>query len=343
MNILDNAKFLFKYFSPSKTVKSSIEYKNEKVLSGLMGLCIGDALGLVAEFKSRDELKLNPIKDMIGYGTFSQPPGTWSDDSSLTFCLAESLCSGFDLEDISKKFCDWYYKGYWTPHGKAFDIGITTKKSIYKIHMGENPEYSGGVDEYSNGNGSLMRILPLAYYLQNYEDDKFEIIHKISSITHGHIRSKIACSIYIEIAMNLLKGYRPYEAYEKMKPIIINYYTSKGYNKELGNFNRILKGHIWKLRRNEIKSNGYVISTLEASLWCFLNTNSYSNAVLYAVNLGFDTDTTGAVTGGLAGIYYGIDCIPPKWIDKIAKKDDIVRLSTKFADSLYKIENSTLK
>lgn len=329
-------KSVLKKLFSSKVNPISIEYKKEKVLAGLSGLCVGDALGLVAEFKSREQLQSYPIKDMMGYGTHGQPPGTWSDDSSLTFCLAESLCNGFDLKDIGKRFCDWYYEGYWTPYGKAFDIGLTTQMAICRMYEGESPESSGEANEYSNGNGSLMRILPLAYYLENTENnDKFEIIHGVSAITHGHIRSKIACSIYVEVAINLLKGYCPYEAYEKMKEPIISYYASKGYETELENFNRILKEDVRSLKRKEINSNGYVVSTLEAALWCFLNAKNYYKAVMTAVNLGSDTDTTGAVTGGLAGLYHGIHSIPEKWLATIVKKDEIINLSTTFAESLY--------
>jgi len=164
--------------------------KRNKILGGLFGLCIGDALGVPFESCSRDELKKNPVTTMVGYGVHNQPAGTWSDDSSLTFCLADSLCQGFNLDDIAGKFCKWLYEGYWTPYGKTFGVGNTTRQAISRLTKGVNPEEAGGKSEYSNGNGSLMRILPLAYYLENAEaPKKFEIIHQLSSITHAHPRS----------------------------------------------------------------------------------------------------------------------------------------------------------
>ncbi len=135
-----------------------------KVLDGLFGLCVGDALGVPVEFKSRSYLTKNPVKNMIGYGTYNKPPGTWSDDSSLAFCLADSLCNGYDINDIADKFVSWYYHNLWTPHGEVFDIGNTTSEAIFRLKQGNiNPEKAGAMDEYSNGNGSLMRILPLSF------------------------------------------------------------------------------------------------------------------------------------------------------------------------------------
>ncbi|MGB4437301.1 MAG: ADP-ribosylglycohydrolase family protein, partial [Acetomicrobium sp.] len=144
--------------------------KKDKVIGGLLGLCIGDALGVPVEFQSREKLKRNPVKDMMGYGTHNQPPGTWSDDSSLAFCLAESLCNGFDLQDIADKFVKWMYEGYWTPWGKAFDVGHTTQIAISRLKKGVDPLESGPTDERSNGNGSLMRILPLIFYVEKMDE-----------------------------------------------------------------------------------------------------------------------------------------------------------------------------
>ncbi|ALB40534.1 MULTISPECIES: ADP-ribosylglycohydrolase family protein [Nostocales] len=185
-----------------------------KILSGFMGVCVGDALGVPVEFSLRTERIKSPVTKMLGYGTWNQPPGTWSDDSSLMLCLADSLCSGYDVNDIGKSFCRWYRENYWTAHGEVFDI-----------------------------------------------------------------------------------------------------------------FN----GKIAALPIEEINSGGYVIDTLEACIWCLLNSSSYAESVLKAVNLGGDTDTTAAVTGGLAGIYYGVENIPPEWFQQTARKQDIIDLSHRFA------------
>ena len=306
------------------------------MLDGLMGLCVGDALGLPFEFISRGELIERPVTGMVGYGSHEQPLGTWSDDSSLTFCLAESLCNGFNIQDIADRFCKWLYEGYWTPYGFAFGIGITTLDAIFYLKQGVNPVEAGGKGEFSNGNGSLMRILPLAYYLEKANTiEQFEITHQVSSMTHAHIRSQMACGIYIQFAIELLRGAKPVEAYENMKKTVLKYYPKPPFSKELNRFSRILDMDIFELPEEEIKSDGYVVSTLEASIWCFLNNDSYVKTVLAAVNLGFDTDTTAAVAGGLAGIYYGYDNIPKEWVNKIVRIQDIVNLAERLNNKIY--------
>lgn len=304
------------------------------IKAALFGLAVGDALGVPVEFLKRDAYP--PVTSMQGYGTHNKPPGTWSDDSSMTFCLAESLCDGYDLEDLKQKFCDWLYEGYWTHNGKdAFDVGITTANVLASIQAGTAPTESGERDEYSNGNGSLMRILPLAFYVKKRDASaRFSHIEEVSGITHAHMRSKIACSIYIEIALHLLDGKAMKEAYDAMKPVIVEHYFPTQREAEWAHFERILNGDLQELERNEVKSSGYVIDTLEASLWCLLTTDCFQDAVLTAVNLGEDTDTVGAVTGGLAGLYYGMANIPAEWLQVLARREDIEELSERLAKSL---------
>jgi len=151
---------------------------------------------------------------MLGYGTWNVLPGTWSDDSSLTFCLAECLCSGFSLDAIANSFWRWYNEGYWTPHGEVFDIGNTTFSAILDWKQGTPPLQAGGKSENSNGNGSLMRILPIAYYHKSLTfPELIERSHQVSCITHAHLRSQIACGIYISVAASLLEGNEPQMAY----------------------------------------------------------------------------------------------------------------------------------
>lgn len=312
--------------------------KKDKILGGLLGLCVGDALGVPVEFQSREELRKNPVKDMIGYGTYNQPPGTWSDDSSLTFCLAESLCNGFDLRDIADKFVKWMYEGYWTPWGKAFDVGRTTQIAISRLKQGVDPLEAGPKDERSNGNGSLMRILPLIFYVEKMDKEKqFEITHQVSRITHGHPRSQMACGICVQFGIHLFNGDTPEAAYEEMKDAVLKYYSKEPYIDELRYFSRILASDISRLPIDSIKSSGYVVDSLEACLWCFLNNDSYRDTVITAVNLGGDTDTIGALAGGLAGIYYGYESIPKEWIRRIAKADEIIKLGERLYEAIYGI------
>jgi len=300
-----------------------------------MGVCVGDALGVPVEFTPRADLLKHPVTTMSGYGTYNQPPGTWSDDSSLTFCLADSLCQGFDLNEIARSFCRWYRDRLWTPHWEVFDIGNTTLQAIWNLRHGASPGESGLASDRSNGNGSLMRILPIAFTYQTVDfAELIDRTHQVSKITHAHVRSQMACGIYIAIAINLLKGQDLTSAYLQALQDIRNIYQSMPYANELGHFERVLSGNIHHLTVDEINSSGYVVDTLEASLWCLLTTSNYAEAVLKAVNLGQDTDTTAAVTGGLAGIYYGWDHIPTAWVEQIARKDDIIQLADRLESCL---------
>ncbi|MBD2528514.1 ADP-ribosylglycohydrolase family protein [Nostoc flagelliforme FACHB-838] len=307
-----------------------------KTLSGLMGLCVGDALGVPVEFTSRAERVKSPVTTMQGYGTWNQPPGTWSDDSSLSFCLAECLCRGYSLDAIANSFWRWYKEAYWTPRGDVFDIGQTTHTAIMRLKQGVVPHQAGGKVENSNGNGSLMRILPMAYCHRNLTlSEQLARVHDVSAITHAHARSQMACGIYISIAVALLEGADLQTAYLQALQDIQTIYSVREFLLEKPHFGRIFSGEIAKVPVEEINSGGYVIDTLESSLWCLLNSSSYSEAVLKAVNLGGDTDTTAAVTGGLAGIYYGVENIPKQWMNQIARRQDIIYLAERFARAVY--------
>jgi ADP-ribosyl-[dinitrogen reductase] hydrolase len=307
-----------------------------KVLAGLMGLCVGDALGVPVEFLTREELTQQPVTDMNSPSVWNQLPGTWSDDSSLTFCLADSLCNGFSLQEIADFFCQWYYEQKWTARGKVFDIGITTQMAMEKLRKGVAPLQAGDTVERSNGNGSLMRTLPLAYYHKSLDFPTIlERVHQVSCITHAHLRSQMACGIYISIAIALLEGCTPQVAYQQGLDRIELVYQKDPYRQQMSHFERVFSRKIATLPIDNINSEGYVIDTLEASLWCFLNTASYAEAVLIAVNLGEDTDTTATVTGGLAGIYYGFGNIPKEWINTIARKEDIVALANRLETAIY--------
>jgi ADP-ribosylglycohydrolase len=309
---------------------------SDKIKSVLFGVAIGDALGVPVEFNSRQTISKNPVTDMIGYGTYNLPPGTFSDDSSLTFCLAEALTNDFDLNAIGQNFVKWCYNNYWTPRGNVFDIGIATRQAIDRLAKGERPDLAGGFDVSSNGNGSLMRISPLLFYLLDKPiNERYEITKQVSSITHGHIRSVIACFYYLEFSRQLFAKKDKFEIYKNLQTEITTHLTSLSINPtELALFDRLLKKDIHELTEENIFSSGYVLHTLEASIWCLLTTDNYKDAVLKAVNLGEDTDTTGAVTGGLAGLLYGLDNIPENWIKQIAKHDDIEELAERLGEKI---------
>jgi len=308
----------------------------DKIKSVLFGVAVGDALGVPVEFKGRETIRKNPVTDFIGYGTYNLPAGTWSDDSSLTFCLAEALINEFDLNIIGQNFLKWSYNNFWTARGNVFDIGSATQQAIDRLATGVQPDLAGGFDDLSNGNGSLMRISPLLFYLLDKPVNvRYEITKQVSSITHGHIRSVIACFYYLEFARQLVAQKDKFEIYQNLQTEITNQLTSLSINPaDIAKFDRLLKQNIHEQTEENIFSSGYVLHTLEASIWCLLTTDNYKDAVLKAVNLGEDTDTTGAVTGGLAGLLYGFDNIPANWIKQLARNNDIENLAERLGNKI---------
>lgn len=249
------------------------------------GQAVGDALGVPYEFKSRDSFECS---DMDGFGTHNQPAGTWSDDTSMALAICDSYreLGRIDVSDIRDKFVSWYRDGAYTCDG-LFDIGNATAEAL---RTGR-----GLAGEWDNGNGSLMRTLPLAF--TDATDDE---ISEVSAITHAHPTSTGACVAMVDAARFLMSGLNARET-------------------------ALAHGVDPDKRRNEVRSGGYVLDTFEAALWCLANSSNYRDCVLLAVNLGSDTDTTGAVAGALAGILYGIDGVPAEWVDSLRGKDVIER------------------
>ena len=299
----------------------------------LFGIAIGDALGVPVEFMSRKHLQTNPVVGMREFGTHHQPVGTWSDDTAMSFLLVEQLIEGYDINGLGKKFCQWFQYNYWTPHGEIFDMGVATRNAMDKLAKGISASESGECDDYSNGNGSLMRILPLAIYLQNKPiDQRFCITKEVSGITHSHIRSIIGCFFAVEFMIQLLKEKDKYDAYYETQNIVRDYlHLINIKSSEIELYNRVLFDDISCIPKQDIYSSGYVLHTLEASLWAFLTTNNFRDAVLKAVNLGDDTDTIGSITGGMAGLFYGFEQIPENWINQLARTKDIENLALNYS------------
>lgn len=247
------------------------------------GLAVGDALGVPFEFNDRDMFSCT---DMIGFGTHNQPAGTWSDDTSMTLALCDSIreLAHIDPSDIQARFIAWYETGAYTIDG-LFDIGIATQKAL--------SQGFGCSGEFDNGNGSLMRTAPLAF--AQVTDDE---IRTVSAITHAHQLSTEACIEFVHVCRALASGI----AFQSALP---HYDT------------------LIKTPRTEIRSGGFVLDTLKAAYWCLATTTTYKDCVLTAVNLGNDTDTTAAVAGALAGIVYGIQGIPDEWLNTLRGKEVI--------------------
>ncbi|MFA6505280.1 MAG: ADP-ribosylglycohydrolase family protein [Treponemataceae bacterium] len=304
-----------------------------KVRDALLGLAVGDALGVPHEFRPRHELERNPISGMDGWGTWNRPPGTWSDDASLSFCLAETLCSGYDLRDLAARIVDWRDNGYWTADGIAFSVGRAVESAVSRLRTSTaHPASAGLRRERDNGNGSLMRVLPAAFFVRGKpSDERAWITAEISSLTHGHRRAQLACIFYVELADGLLNGRTPFDAYQIAAVEFSARFAGEG---EIRRFERILSGKLHTLERKDVLSSGYVVDALESSVWCLLTTGDYRTATLEAVNLGGDTDTVGSLTGGLAGIAYGAGSIPSEWLATLSRKDDIIDLADRLAAKL---------
>lgn len=315
--------------------------------SAIMGLVVGDALGVPVEFTSRQERKQDPVVNMRAYGSHGQPAGTWSDDSSMVVATMEWYNEhGKEADDykaLMDKFCSWSMHGEYTAYGSKFDIGLAVNRALIKYSKGAEPINSGDLSGYSNGNGSLMRILPTSLiHAKELAEEDYKCVKKIynmSSLTHGHARSKLACLIYSKMVADIMykKDVEKVSILEHSMASLNEYLINQEIDSDIRNessfYNRVLDVmYLIHLDESEIKSSGYVVDTLEAAVWCFATTNSYSECVLKAVNLGDDTDTVGAVAGGLAGLYYGIENIPEEWINIIPKKDWIMKLASGMAE-----------
>lgn len=304
---------------------------NQIVKGAILGLAVADAVGVPAEFIPREKLAEHPITDMIGFGSHDVPKGTWSDDTSMTLCTLNSIAQKgkIDLTDIISEFSKWVEDGYMTPYGEVFDIGRTTLTALRNYWKTKNVKTCGGKSDYDNGNGSLMRIIPVSlfnYIKQLSVEASIKNIHEVSALTHAHERSCIACGIYDFIARELIERSERASVSRALKKAE-KYYAD---HKDVKHFKRLFDETFINSESSSIKSSGYVVDTLEAAVWCLLNTDSYKECVLKAVNLGEDTDTVAAVAGGLAGILYGYDSIPNEWINSLAKKDEILKLCDDF-------------
>lgn len=330
--------------------KKMLKKREETIKASLFGFFIGDALGVPVEFIDRSFLKKNHITDMGEYGTHDQPKGTWSDDSSMVLATIDGVLKSnipdIDYEKIMKNFLQWKQEGMFTPFHQVFDIGTSTSSalSVYQQHVNHND--SGNVicgtgEISSNGNGSLMRILPISLYLYylgvDYSQPQFfNVIKTISSMTHSHIYSILGCYIYSIYVSELLKGHDKFRAYNNLQNVCKEQHQFKEMKEVYG---RIIYTDLSKLKESDIKSSGYVVDSLEASIWAVLTSKSFKEAVLKAVNLGDDTDTIGALTGALAGIIFGYDCIPKKWMNNLQKKEYLNEIVNSYIDYLKNLES----
>ena len=312
---------------------------------GIIGFAIGDAMGVPVVFTNRERLMDNPITSMVGNMRHNVPKGTWSDDTSMTLATMDSIIqSNGDIiaNDMANKFIDWMENGKYTPGGKIVDIDRTTLRALGKFKTTRRSAVNCGcTSNTDNGNGSLMRMLPIVYYayLNWMEQDKIlKLVAGISSITHANELVIMGCYMYVNYALELLNTNNRKNAYAKIQNLDYSMFSMP----TIRAYTRILDNEIYHFSIDEIKSSSNIVDTLEAVFWVLMNTDTYNQAIIGAVNLGSDTDTIEACTGGLAGIMYGVKSINSDWKIDLRKYEEIVELCEKFDEILYKINGKEI-
>lgn len=311
--------------------------ENDRLINSILGFIIGDVMGVPIEFVDRKKLINNKVVDMLEYGSHNMPKGSWSDDSSMIIATIKSIIDNkgnIDYIDIMNNFMLWVEKGEFTPNNRTFGIGRTTLRALgnyknrNKIEIYNNPVNCGLNSFNDNGNGSLMRILPISlycYYKKYNDNEIYDVIKNISSLTHSHEISVLGCFIYTLFTIKLLSKLNKNECYKYIKEYEYDKYFSKD---SISKYSRLLNNDITTLDIDNISSLGYVVDTLEAVIWCFMNSNDYSESIITAINLGNDTDTIGALVGGLSGIYFNE--VNDIWLNDIKKKDYLIDLCNKY-------------
>ena len=282
----------------------------DRALGALLGLAVGDALGTTLEFAPRDSYP--PLTGMTGGGPFGLKPGEWTDDTAMALALADSLArpDGFDEQDLLARFVDWWENGAYSCTGECFDIGIATSQALVRWQVSKAP-HCGSTAPQTAGNGSLMRLAPVAIRYWNARATLVEVAARQSKTTHAAPEAVAACAVFADILADAIEG-RPKAEVLRAR--------SEPYPGAIG---AIASGQ-WKGKaREEIGSSGYVADTLEAALWCVDRHDGFAQAVLAAANLGYDADTTAAVTGQLAGALLGVSAIPQEWLDCLAWREQI--------------------
>lgn len=293
----------------------------ERYRGALLGLACGDAVGTTVEFKPRGTFQ--PMTDMVGGGPFHLKPGQWTDDTSMALCLAESLLNknGFNAADQMGRYLNWWQWGYLSSTGQCFDIGMTVSQALMRYQITAEP-FAGLTDPYSAGNGSLMRLVPvvLLYFpdarqIQTFAADS-------SRTTHAAPEAIECCQLLAGLIARALEGANKAELRQLRR---VNFSQPK--------VAAIARGDYLNKTHATIKGSGYCVQSLEAALWCFHQTDSFEAAILQAANLGDDADTTAAITGQLAGAYYGVRGIPERWLEKLHDGEEIAATADRLLEA----------
>ena len=304
----------------------------DQVVGGLIGNAVGDALGLPVEFKSREELKADPVFEMQGFGSHMAAQGTWSMNTSMVIALMESIreCDNINESDILHRLSKWLYLAEYTVGSEIINSNSTIAMAIERFKKGYDPDECGDAFEFATDNGALVRILPVAFLCYNYNIQgkaRYNLVKNVTRLTHATEKCILANMIFVNYACYLLEGYYPAVALQKIQKEDYSFFSEAC----IDSFSRILKKNLTESPEDTIQSHSDVIESLEAAIWSLVTARNFEQAVMTAVNLGHDTDTIGALTGGLAGLYYGIQGIPKRWLDKLKNLPELESIAESFS------------
>jgi len=305
---------------PEPVPNRSPDAIRDRCRGALLGLAVGDAIGTTLEFSRRDSGAR--VDGMVGGGPFRLQPGEWTDDTAMALALADSLAAdaSLDAHDVMHRFVAWWQHGDYSCTGRCFDIGVTTREALARFNRSGDP-YAGSIDPMSAGNGSLMRLAPVAIRHWQNRGQLGDAAARQSRTTHAAPEAVAACVVYADMLADALSGMSKHDVLEAARstsaPAIAG-----------------VIGGSWRGKpRRDIRSSGYVAHSLEAALWCVGRTTSFASAVLLAANLGDDADTTAAITGQLAGALYRASDIPEAWLERLAWRDRLTAAVDTLADA----------
>ncbi|MBN3841785.1 ADP-ribosylglycohydrolase family protein [Burkholderia sp. Ac-20349] len=295
--------------------------RRSRLRGGLLGLLIGDALGVPYEFHDAESIPPPAAIDMTPPPGFARahagvPPGTWSDDGAQALALLDALSDdhALNLDTFARNLQDWFHRGAFTPDGRVFDVGLQTQRAFHALAAGAAPAVAGPNGERDNGNGSLMRCFPVVMVAAS-RDEAIRLACKQSVVTHGHVRSQLCCALYGLTAWGIVEGQPAPDAVRAAEDELLARYTGTADESEL---KIVLDG-----RFDTPQGSGYVVDSFWSSIHCLLSTGSYEDCVKRAIALGNDTDTTAAIAGSLAGALYGEHALPTRWVAALRGKEQV--------------------
>lgn len=301
-----------------------------RIKGALWGFVLGDALGVPHEFKTAEDMQLRPVRDMVGFEMHHQPAGTWSDDTSMVLVTMEAMMTSSQeqwLETIMNNFLAWYHKGEYTPHGECFDIGGTVKSALKSYTPGR---FIGPSGEYDQGNGALMRILPVALWAHLTKE--WEWVKKISQLTHGHPHCTLASEHYAQTLGAILEGWRVTQAVDVATEQCPDFANTTLFE--------CIKNRCIFQEAPPLHPSGFVVDTLECVYACAVKP-TFKSGVLKAIHLGGDTDTISALTGALIGARMGFTALPREWLKQLQAKADVDDVIERFTVFLERVEKES--